>query len=193
MQRHTNGGQNIRAIAALPAITGNIGIPGGGFNYANFDSYILGGTGTPNPPANSYKLRKLSPFAKLGEAVLGAKNPPIKAIMVERGNPLTVNPNTNLVKEAFRKQDFVVVIDQFMTDSAEMADIVLPAKTLFEQTDVHAGYWHHYIQLRQQVITSPFETKPESEIYKGLAQECGFDEKYFAIEPEQAIRNAFIS
>lgn len=190
LQRHTNGGQMVRSIAVLPAITGNIGISGGGFNYANFDGYIFGGTGTPNPPEESYKIRNIGQYSKLGEAILKAKNPSIKAIMVERGNPLTVNPNTNVVKEGFSKAEYIVCIDQFITDSAEVADLVLPAKTLFEQTDIHACYWHHYIQLRQKVIDSPFEAKPESEIYKELARVCGMDLKYFDINPEQAVRNA---
>ncbi|NIR46520.1 MAG: molybdopterin-dependent oxidoreductase, partial [Gemmatimonadetes bacterium] len=69
--------------------------------------------------------------------------------------------------------DFRVVVEQFLTDTAREADIVLPAKTMFEQSDVIGAYWHPYIQLKQKVIEPPGEVKPESEVYRLLAREVG--------------------
>ena len=83
-------------------------------------------------------------------------------IWVERGNPVTQNPETNTVLEGLSKARFSrVVVEQFMTDTAREADIVLPAKTMFEQSDVIGAYWHPYIQLKQKVLEPPGEVKPE--------------------------------
>jgi anaerobic selenocysteine-containing dehydrogenase len=104
-------------------------------------------------------------------------------IWVERGNPVTQNPDTATVLKAMRGLEFRVVVEQFLTDTAREADIVLPAKTLFEQSDVIGAYWHSYLQLRQKVLDPPGEVKPESEIYVLLARRLGV--------PEEIVRERF--
>ncbi len=99
--------------------------------------------------------------------------PPLMAAWVERGNPLAQNPDTARVREAFRALAFRVVVDSRLTDTAREADLVLPAKSLFEQTDVIGAYWHPYIQVRQKVVEPPPEVKPETEIYWHLARRLG--------------------
>jgi anaerobic selenocysteine-containing dehydrogenase len=94
-------------------------------------------------------------------------------IWVERGNPVSQNPETATVLRALRGLEFRVVVEQFMTDTAREADIILPAKTMFEQSDVIGAYWHPYIQLKQKVLEPPGEVKPETEIYRLLAQRLG--------------------
>jgi anaerobic selenocysteine-containing dehydrogenase len=105
--------------------------------------------------------------------MLAQRDPPLKIAWVERGNPVTQNPQTAKVIEAFRTLDFRVVVDQFLTDTAREADIVLPAKTMFEQTDVITAYWHPYIQIKDKLIEPPGEVRPESEIYWDLAERLG--------------------
>ena len=95
--------------------------------------------------------------AMLGPAMLATSDPPLRMAWVERGNPITQNPESHTVLEAFRGLDFRVVVDQFMTDTAREADIVLPAKSMFEQSDVIGAYWHAYVQLKQKVIDPPGE------------------------------------
>ena len=89
---------------------------------------------------------------------------------VERGNPIPQNPETPTVLRAFRALEFRVVVDEFLTDTAREADVVLPAKSMFEQTDVIGAYWHDYLQLKQKVIEPPGEVKPESEVYRLLGR-----------------------
>jgi anaerobic selenocysteine-containing dehydrogenase len=79
--------------------------------------------------------------------------------------------------EAIRALEFRVVVEQFLTDTAREADLILPAKTMFEQTDVVNAYWHDYIQIKQKVIEPPGEVKPETEIYRLLAERLGFPEE----------------
>lgn len=179
MQRYTNSGQTVRSIIALLAITGNIGKSGAGWVYANLNSHIFSKTKVPfefYPPDKPDSIARISvSIARLGTDMLKQTNPPVKMIWVERGNPLSQVPETPKVIEAFQKADFRVVVEQFVTDTVRQADIVLPAKTMFEQTNVIDAYWHDYIQLLQKVIDPPGEVKPETEIYRLLAQELGFE------------------
>jgi anaerobic selenocysteine-containing dehydrogenase len=181
MQRYSNSGQTMRAIIALLALTGNIGKPGAGWIYANLQSSIFNKVKDPlafYPPEKPDGLIRVAiSTAKLGQDMLKTKDPALKMIWVERGNPVTQNPDTHTVLKAFRALDFRVVVDQFMTDTAREADLILPAKTMFEQSDVIGAYWHPYIQIKQKIIDPPGEVKPETEIYFLLARHLGFEKK----------------
>jgi len=180
MQRFTNSGQTMRALLALLAITGNIGKPGAGWVYANLQSHIFEPVLDPiafYPPERPDGVVRVSiSTARLGPEMLATRDPSLRMVWVERGNPVTQNPETNTVLEAFRALDFRVVVEQFLTDTAREADIVLPAKTMFEQSDVIGAYWHAYLQLKQKVIDPPGEVKPETEIYRLLARRLGIAE-----------------
>jgi anaerobic selenocysteine-containing dehydrogenase len=179
MQRYTNSAQTMRAMIALLALTGNLGKPGAGWVYANLQSHIFDTPGDPlalYPPAQDDDPIRISVSTSLlGHHLPEQQDPPIKMAWIERGNPVTQNPDTHRVLEAIRALEFRVVVDQFLTDTAREADIVLPAKTLFEQTDVINAYWHAYVQIKQKIIEPPGEVKPESEVYYHLAGRLGFD------------------
>ncbi|MCU4175059.1 molybdopterin-containing oxidoreductase family protein [Carboxylicivirga sp. N1Y90] len=180
MQRYENGGQTTRCLLALSVITGNIGLKGGCWHYANLQSYVFDDLKEPEsyfPGCEDPCFRRKISVAKLGEDMLNIVDPEIKMIWVERGNPLTQNPNTNKIRKAFRKAEFRVVVDQFMTDTAYEADIILPAKNMFEQSDIIGSYWNPYVQLRQKVMEPAGEVKPETEIYYHLAKALGYGEE----------------
>ncbi|MPQ45598.1 molybdopterin-dependent oxidoreductase [Marinifilum sp. N1E240] len=177
LQRYENGGQTTRCILALSVITGNIGKPGACFHYANLQSYVFDDLKEPEsyfPGCEHPSFRRKISVAKLGEDLLNIKDPEVKFIWVERGNPLSQNPDTNKIRKAFRKADFRVVVDQFMTDTTLEADIILPAKNMFEQSDIIGSYWNPYVQLKQKVMEPAGEVKPETEIYYLLAKRMGF-------------------
>jgi anaerobic selenocysteine-containing dehydrogenase len=180
MQRFSNGGQTTRCLLSLPVITGNIGIKGGGWQYANLQSSVFDKIKEPDsyyPSTEADKpFRRTIPTALLGESMLQLKNPELKMAWVERGNPLAQNPDSSRVLEAFRKLEYRVVIEQFMTDTALEADIILPAKSMFEQTDVIGSYWHPYLEIKQKVIDPPGEVKPETEIYFHLSKKMKFSD-----------------
>jgi anaerobic selenocysteine-containing dehydrogenase len=172
-------------MIALLALTGNIGTPGAGWIFANLSTQVFGELDPMAfyPPERSDGVFRVSiSTARLGPQMLATADPPLAMAWVERGNPIPQNPETPTVVRAFRALEFRVVVDEFLTDTAREADIVLPAKTLFEQTDVIGAYWHDYLQLRQKVIEPPGEVKPETEIYWHLAQRLGFPRE--AIECE---------
>ena len=197
MQRYTNGGQTTRCLMALSIITGNIGKSGACWHYADLQSDIFSNVKEPLnyfPPEKPDGIfRREIATARLGEDMLGLSNPELKMAWVERGNPVTQNPDSNKVKEAFRKLEFSVVVEQFMTDTAREADIILPAKTMFEQSDIISSYWNPYVQLRQKVIEPMGEIKPETEIYYLLAKKMGFDDseivKNIPYPSDEAIEN----
>jgi len=180
MQRFSTSGQTMRALLALVAITGNIGRPGAGWVYANLQSHVFDEVRDPvasYPPETPDGVARVAiSTARLGPDMLALREPPLRMAWVERGNPIPQNPETRTVLAAFRALDFRVVVDQFLTDTAREADIVLPAKSMFEQSDVIGAYWHAYLQLKQKVIEPPGEVKPETEIYRLLAERLGLAE-----------------
>jgi anaerobic selenocysteine-containing dehydrogenase len=177
LQRYSNGGQTMRALLALLAITGNLGRPGAGWVYANLQSDLFSPVKDPldcYPSLTPDPLVRVSvSAARLGRDLAAQDGPPVRAAWVERGNPLTQTPDTARVRAAFRALDFRVVVDSRLTDTAREADLVLPAKSLFEQTDVIGAYWHPYVQIKQKVAEPPPEVKPETEIYWHLARRLG--------------------
>lgn len=181
LQRYTNGGETIRAMALIPAVTGNIGIPGGGWNYANLQSDF--DINLPLPPRPE-KIRRIIPVAQLASGLHEVANPALHMAWIERANPLASNPNVNKLKAGLDKLNFIVVHDLFMTDTAQYADIVLPAKSLFEETDVVNSYWHSYILIREKVIEPYAGIRPETWVYRELTRRMGYDASWIPEDTE---------
>ena len=174
MQRYENGGNTIRLLDALVAVSGNIGISGGGANYANkqvgqsFDYQNMTMPDRKNSSRTFTMMRQ-------AEEILSAVDPVVKMGIVTCGNPLTQVPDTNRVREAFESLETLVVIDQFMTDTTELADYVLPAATAFEVEDVYySSMYHHYVNHGPKLVEPPGEAKPDAWIWAELAARLGF-------------------
>ena len=198
MQRYTNGGQTMRAVIALAALRGQVGRSGGGFAYANLQTFVFDRVKDPldlYPPEQPDGVARIAAAAgRLGSDMLALTRPPLKFLWVERGNPVAQNPGTHQTLQAIRGLDFRVVVDELLTDTALEADIVLPAKTFFEQTDVITAYWHPYLQLCRKVLDSPGEVRPESEIYWTLGETLGYtpDELHAAGLPAPGESETFV-
>lgn len=180
MQRYTNAGQTMRAMLALVVITGNLGQPGAGWQYANLATQVFSPERDPldfYPPEHPDGVVRVGiSTARLGRDIASLSDPPLKFAWVERGNPLGQNPDSHRVLAAWKALDFRVVVEERFTDTALEADLVLPAKSLFEQSDVIGAYWHPYLQLRQKCMEPPAGVKPETEIYAALGKRLGLDE-----------------
>ncbi|QOR66650.1 molybdopterin-dependent oxidoreductase [Cytobacillus suaedae] len=178
MQRYTNGGNTIRLINALVAVSGNIGISGGGSNYGNLQvgqSFDYGALTLPHKKENTRTFTMM----QQAKGILEAVDPKIKMIIVTCGNPLTQVPDTNLVKKAFESVDTLVVIDQFMTDTAALADYVLPTTTVFEEEDIYfSSMYHHYANYGPKLVDPPGEAKSDLWIWTKLAELLGFGEDF---------------
>jgi len=175
VQRCTNAGQTVRAISLLSALTGSISKKGCGFYFSDRQAPELN---WPFFPPKPEKIRNSIPAAKLASGMNNQVDPPVKAMWIEQANPMTSNPNINLLARVMNKLELIVVADLFLTDTARMADIVLPAASMYEYYDLITAYGHSYIQLQQKIIEPPGECKHESEIYRLLGKKFGFSLDY---------------
>ena len=178
LQRYKNGGNTIRFIDALAAVSGNIGIAGGGANYANLQ---VGQSFAFEELTLAHRRTNYRQFSmmKQAEEVLTATDPEIKMIVVTCGNPLTQVPDTNMVEKTFSSVETLVVIEQFMTDTAMLADYVLPTTTAFEEEDFYySSMYHHYVNYGPKLVTAPGEAQPDLWIWTQLAGRLGFGEDF---------------
>ena len=179
-QRTSFGTYFVQSLLNLAALTGNIGVLGGGVNdtggFAHGTNQAI-----PAPYPAEYKGR--IPATKLGEYLLEGKPYPIKAVYWQ-GKGLGQVPNTNKVIEALKKMDFVVVQEHFFGDAASVADIVLPVATLFERHDVMCASRSFYYHLMDKAIEPFMEAKSDTWIYAELAKRLGFGEVFDKTEEE---------
>ncbi|MCL6601954.1 MAG: molybdopterin oxidoreductase family protein [Paenibacillus sp.] len=190
LQHHDNGGMNVRSISCLPALTGQWLKTGGGASKSN------GGYGAMNSRALERPDLRPNPRARrinmnrIGEALERTEHP-VKGLFVYCSNPLVVAPDAERVRAGFEREDlFTVVHDLFMTDTARYADIILPATSTFENTDLYSSYWHHYIQLQEPVLPAPGQCKSNFEVFSLLGKAMGFDAEAFSQTEEEMIQEA---
>lgn len=193
IQRSERGGNATRAVTALPALIGSWREVGGGLQMSTSQAFRFNKTGLEMP-----ELQQRSPLgrearivnmAELGKALTQLSGPPVKALVVYNSNPAAIAPNQNLVLAGMRRDDlFTVVLEQFQTDTADHADILLPATTFLEHTDIYLAYGHYHLQLARPALAAPGETKSNVEVFRLLAQRIGFDEPCFAESEDDMIR-----
>lgn len=188
LQRRVNGGQTIRAIASLAAVTGQIGVRGGGLFYSTSGYFkwhapALHRTDQCRPTARRVNMNRLG-AALTGEVC----DPPIKSLFVFGANPAAVSPNAGLIVQGLRRDDlFTVVHELFMTDTASFADIVLPATTQLEQADLNRGYGHTHLAYNHQAIEPLGEAKSNWDVMRALAKAMGFTEPWLHESPDTII------
>lgn len=188
LQRHPNGGQTFRALLMLPALTGQYGLRGGGFGYSTsgylqWDSEAVNKWSECPPPGRVVNMNRL------GAALLGeVSDPPIMSLFVFGANPAASSPNAGLIVQGLQRADlFTVVHELFMTDSAEYADIILPATSQLEQIDLHKAYGHTQLTYNAQAIPPLGECKSNWEVMRLLAREVGFTESWLNDSAETVI------
>ena len=194
VQRSENGGSAARAICMLPCLTGSWKEVGGGLQLSLSGSFPLNKRDlertdlmrkTLGRPARAVNM------VELGKALATLGDPPIKALFVYGSNPAAVAPNHNLVVEQLRRDDlFTVVHEQFLTDTTDYADIVLPATTFFENKDLQPSYGHYYLQVSQQAIAPVGESRSNVEMFRALAERMGFDDECFRESVDEMIETA---
>lgn len=188
LQHHDNGGMAIRTISCLPALTGQWLVPGGGAFKSNGAYGEMNTDALERPELRANPNIRTINMNQIGEA-LTSLEPKIRAMFVYCANPAVVAPDTNKVEQGLAREDlFTVVHDLFITDTAKYADIVLPATSTFENTDIYASYWHHYVQLQEPVIPRRGESKSNVEVFRLLAEAMGFEEEAFRDTEEDMIR-----
>ncbi len=193
LQRSERGGMAVRTIAMLPAITGSWREVGGGLQLSTSHAFRLRRDRLEMP-----ELCQRSPLGRtprtinmveLGKALLELDAPPVKALFVYNSNPAAVAPDQNGVLRGLRREDlFTVVSEQFQTDTADYADILLPATTFLEHTDLYFAYGHYYLQLARPAIAPLGEALPNVEMFRRLAHRMGFAEPCFNDTEDDMLR-----
>jgi anaerobic selenocysteine-containing dehydrogenase len=171
MGRRKAGGAIVRALDALGAISGNLGIAGGGVSFyykrrGGLDTSFIGKTPFPRTVCEPL----------FGKDVLAAQDPPIRALWVTAGNPAAMLPDSQTVARAIASRELVVVVDAFMTDTARLAHWVLPTTTFLEEEDLVGAYGHHYLGSVRPLVPPPPGVKSDLEIAQALAERLGFGE-----------------
>lgn len=174
MQRYPFGGTAVRCIDMLTALTGNVGIPGGGANYSHgvFEEHL-----ELNPFGVKPDMPRMINRSKFGKTVKALNDPPLKLLFISRSNPVLQLPNTNEVVEAMEKIEYKISLEHFLTDTAEMTDMVLPVTYFLEEEDVAIpGSWSNCIGYINKCVDRYYEAKPEYEVYTELAGRLGIKE-----------------
>src|SRR5438552_2928182 len=193
MQRHAGGGIAARTIACLPALVGAWRDPAGGIVLSTSDFYGFDHAALERPDLLAGRRPRTINHSKLGDALTSAE-PPVRATIVYNNNPVAVCPQSDKVIAGFSREDlFTVVIDHFQTDTADYADILLPATTQLEHMDVHKSYGHLYVLANNPAIAPVGESLPNSEVFRRLAARMGFDEPCFRDSDEDICRTALAS
>jgi len=194
VQRSERGGNAVRVIAMLPAVTGSWREEGGGLQLSTSQAFQLNREALEradlqikSPLGREARLVNMS---ELGKALNTLEAPRVHAMFVYNSNPAAIAPNQNLVRKGLSRDDlFTVVVDQFQTDTADYADILLPATTFLEHTDIYFAYGHYYLQMARPALPAPGETKPNVEIFRLLAERMGIDEDALRASDDDMIRD----
>ena len=184
VQRSERGGAAVRAITALPAITGSWKELGGGLQLGTSQAFQFNTTALEMPELQKRSAlgreARIVNMAELGKALTELNAPPVKAMVVYNSNPASIAPNQAKVLAGMRRDDlFTVVLEQFQTDTADYADILLPSTTFLEHTDLYRSYGHYYLQLARPALEAPGEARSNVEVFRDLALRMGFDDQCF--------------
>ncbi|HSV36921.1 MAG TPA: molybdopterin oxidoreductase family protein [Ramlibacter sp.] len=196
MQRVRGGGNAVRAIACLPALTGAWRHRAGGLLLSSSGMFPVDKAALQRPDLLAGRTPRTINMSTIGDDLLRGASPQygprIEALVVYNSNPMAVAPESSKVVAGFAREDlFTVVLEQFQTDTADYADYVLPATTQLEHWDVHLSYGHTDVLLNRPAIAPVGEAKPNTEIFRLLAQRMGFNQPCFADDDETLCRAAF--
>ncbi len=179
LNRSGGGGMAVRNVACLPALTGAWRHPAGGAVLSTSGNFPVDQHALERPdlyPRDARPPRTIN-MVEIGDALLTADEPPIRAIYVYNSNPVAVAPDNRRVREGFAREDlFCVVHELFQTDTADYADILLPATSQLEHRDLHKSYGHFYAVANRPAIAPLGKAKPNTEVFRLLAARLGFTE-----------------
>ena len=197
MQRVRGGGNAVRLVALLPCLVGAWRHRAGGLllSSSGWFAPVRDEAALQRPELLAGRQPRIVNMSTIGDELLREASPgfgpKIEALVVYNSNPVAVAPHSARVVEGFQREDlFTVVLEHFMTDTADLADIVLPATTQLEHLDVHTSYGHTYALINEPAIAPRGQAKPNTQIFRELAARMGFDDPCFADSDEQLARVA---
>lgn len=185
-QRYSNGGQTVRGIDALVALTKNQQQVGGGLYYSNFPKIFPENMKNfTRPQGDKNCVERSLDINHFAQESLTLKNPPLKLLWIAGHNPLSQAQNLQHWQKLFKQLELIVVVDLFMNETTAQADLVLPAATPFEEYDLHSSYWHQWIALNRKAIPPFYEARSDLEIARSLTQALNAHRPNFSSFPDQ--------
>jgi anaerobic selenocysteine-containing dehydrogenase len=191
MTRLARGGQALRAVATLPAVTGAYGRRGGGALLLTASSMDFNFSIVRKPPSGPASARLVN-HSLLGEALLNMKDPPLRGIFVAANNPAVTCPDAGKVRRGLSREDlFAVVHDPFLTDTAKYADILLPATTYLETEDFYRSYGSYYMQYATPAVTPQGDAWSNFRLAQELAARMGVEDRVFRMSEKEILPEFF--
>ncbi len=191
VQRSENGGMAVRAIAMLPCLVGSWKEVGGGLQLSTSGAYPLRRERLERPDLMQTALGRPARtinMVEIGQALTALSDPPVKAVFVYNSNPVAIAPDQQRVVRGFAREDlFTVVHEQFLTDTTDYADLLLPATTFFEHKELQTAYGHYYLQVSQAALDPLGECRSNFQLFTDLAARMGFTEDCFRATVDEAI------
>ncbi len=190
--RQRNGSVNMHAASCIAAVTGAWKHEGGGAFHNNGAIYkwrqpMIDGSDVMDSSTRALDQSQVGAILT-GDAAALQNGPPVKAMLIQNTNPMSVAPDQTSVREGFSREDlFVVVHEQFMTETARMADIVLPATMFLEHDDIYTGGGHSYVELAQKLVDAPGECRSNHDVICELAHRVGARHPGFEKTPRELI------
>ena len=190
--RQRNGAANMHAALCIPAVTGAWAHEGGGAFHSNSGVYKLQKTMIEGLDVRDTSVRRLDQ-SRIGAILTGEAEalkggPPVRAMLIQNTNPLAVAPYQEKVRRGFSREDlFTCVHEQFMTDTARYADIVLPATMFLEHDDLYTAGGHQHLQFAAKVVDAPEGCRSNHEVIAALAQRLGAEHPAFSMSPREII------
>jgi anaerobic selenocysteine-containing dehydrogenase len=190
--RSRNGAANMHAASCIPAVTGAWQYEGGGAFHISADIFQLNKTLIEGLDVWDRSVRMLDQ-SRIGAILTGEREVlqgggPVHALIIQNTNPLSVAPDQNKVKQGFAREDlFVCVHEQFMTETAQMADVVMPATTFLEHDDIYRGGGHQYLIFGPKLVEAPGECRNNHEVICALAKRLGVQHSGFRMSPRELI------
>ena len=190
--RSRNGAANMHAASCIPAVTGAWQYEGGGAFHISADIFQLDKTLIEGLDVHDKSVRMLDQ-SRIGAILTGEMDVlqgggPVQALIIQNTNPVSVAPDQTKVKQGFARDDlFVCVHEQFMTETAQMADVVLPATTFLEHDDIYRGGGHQYLILGPKLVEPPGECRNNHDVVCALAKRLGAEHRGFDMSARQLI------
>ncbi|ODS70013.1 MAG: molybdopterin oxidoreductase [Acidovorax sp. SCN 68-22] len=196
VQRARGGGNAVRAIACLPALTGAWRERAGGVLLSCSSNFPVQRTALQRPDLLGARRPRTINMVTIGDDLLRPASaefgPKIEALVVYNSNPVAVAPESAKVAQGFAREDlFTVVLEHFRTDTADHADYILPATTQLEHWDVHLAYGHTDVLLNRPAVAPLGQARSNTAIFRALAAQMGFDEPCFRDDDEALCRQAY--
>ncbi len=195
MQRVRGGGNAVRAIACLPALTGAWRHRAGGLLMSSSGHFPVRRAALQRPDLLGDRRPRTLNMSTIGDDLLRETSaefgPRVEALVVYNSNPVAVAPDSSKVVQGFAREDlFTVVLEHFQTDTADYADYILPATTQIEHWDIHTTYGHTDVLLNRPAIAPVDQARTNTDIFRALAERMGFDDPCFSDTDEQLCRMA---